>query len=211
LWRLGEADRLGTVPAARRHVSHRAYDGWQRFSESRAAAVLIFVWALGEATVSPILADFLLAALMAVSRARRLLLVGACLAGMAVGGIVTVVVARTSPGFALDLLRDLPLVTESHIQRSGEQLAEHGVAGFFLQPVSGIPFKAWAVMAGQQGLAVWLVIPAFIVARAIRMVAIAALAQSIGGALQRGLRDWFAVVAVAYVVLFAAGFVAVVL
>jgi membrane protein YqaA with SNARE-associated domain len=187
------------------------YDGWQRFSESRAATVLIFVWALGEATVFAILADFLLAALLVVSRARRRVLVAACVAGMTVGGIVTVIVAHTWPRFALDLLRDLPLITESHIRRAGELLAEHGAAGFFIQPVSGIPFKAWAVVAGQQGLAVWLVIPAFVAARAVRMVAIAAVAQLLGQAVQRRLRDWFALVAAAYVVLFTAGFAAIVL
>lgn len=196
--------------AALKRASHKMYEGWQHFSDSRAATVLIFVWALGEATVFPILADFLLAALLVVSRARRWALAGACVAGMAIGGVVAVIVARTSPSFALDFLRDLPLITESHLRRADEQLTDHGVAGFFIQPISGIPFKAWAVTAGQQGLAAWLVIPAFVAARTVRMVATAALAQLVGRALQRELRDWFALVAVAYVGVCAVGFAAVV-
>ena len=187
------------------------YDGWQGFSDSRPAVVLIFAWALAEATIFPILADFLLAALLLVSRTRRWALAGACVAGMAIGGIVSVLVARAAPGFALDVLRDLPLITESHIARADRELAEHGIAGFFLQPVSGIPFKAWAVMAGRQELAPWLVIPTFVAARTTRMLLIAGGAQLFGRQLRRRLRDWFALVAAAYVVLFAAGFAAIVL
>jgi len=72
-------------------------------------------------------------------------------------------------------------------------------------------FKAWAVMAGQQGLAPWLVIPTFVAARATRMVLTAGIAHLLGRALGRRLRDWFAVVVALYLVLFAIGFVAVVL
>lgn len=198
------------MPVAVTRTSHAMYDGWRAFGDSRAAVVLIFVWALGEATVFPVLADFLLAALLLVGR-RRWVLAGACIAGMALGGIVSVLVARASPGFALDLLRDLPLVTESHIVRADRELADHGAAGFFLQPVSGIPFKAWAVLAGRQELSPWLVIPVFIVARSARMLLIAGVAAILGRVLERELRDWFAVVAVAYVVLFTAGFALVVL
>ena len=187
------------------------YDAWQHFSDSRAAVVLIFAWAAAEATVFPILADFLLAALLLVSVTRRWMLLGACIAGMALGGIVTVLVARLWPGFAVDLLRDLPLITESHVAGAERRLTEHGAAGFLVQPVSGIPFKAWAVVAGRQELSAWLVIALFIVARAARMTLIGALAHLLGGRLRRWLRDWFAPLVGAYVVLFAAGFVAVVL
>ena len=187
------------------------YDGWRSFAASRTAAILVFVWAVGEATVFPILADSLLAALLIVLPARRWILLGACIAGMAAGGIVTVLVARAAPGFAIDVLRDLPLVTQSHIERAGRMLAEDGVAGFAVQPVSGIPFKVWAVVAGQQALAPWFVIPAFIAARSARMMLIAVAAGVLGRLLACWLRDWFVVFAVAYVLLFAAGFAVVVL
>lgn len=199
------------MAAAVKRSSHRLYDGWRGFAGSRAAAILIFVWAMGEATVFPILADFLLAALLIVVPARRWILIGACIGGMALGGIVTVLVARSAPGFALDVLRDLPLVTESHIERARRGLAEHGVAGFVVQPVSGIPFKVWAVMAGQQALTPWLVIPAFIAARSARMALIAIGTGLLGRRLASSLRDWFVLVAGAYVLLFAGGFAVVVL
>lgn len=199
------------MTSAVKRSSHRLYDGWRGFAGSRAAVILIFIWATGEATVFPILADFLLAALLIVVPTRRWILLGSCIAGMAVGGIATVLVARAAPGFALDVLRDLPLVTESHIRRADRLLAEHGVAGFVVQPVSGIPFKVWAVIAGQQALAPWLVIPAFIVARSARMALIAVGAGLLGRRLARPLRDWFALVAAGYVVLFAAVFAVVVL
>lgn len=191
-------------------TSHGMHDAWQRFADSRAAVVLIFAWALAEATVFAIIADFLLAALLLVSVSRRRLLLGACIAGMALGGIVTVVVARLWPDFALDLLRDLPLSTEAHIAGAERRLAEHGAAGFLVQPVSGIPFKAWAVVAGRQELSPWLVVAVFIVARSARMALVGALAQLLRRTVRRWLRDWFALLAGAYVVLFTVAFVAVV-
>jgi len=199
------------VPTDVTRLSHAMYDAWQRFSERSIALVLLLAWAMAEATVWPILADALLAPLALVRRTRPWALAGACIAGMAIGGIVTVLVASAAPGFALDLLRDLPLITDAHLAGADRRLADHGVAGFLVQPVSGIPFKAWAVMAGQQDLSPWLVIPAFVAARAMRMLVIAGTAHLLGRALRRLLRDWFAVVALLYVALFAIGFAAVVL
>lgn len=188
------------------------HDALQRFSERRIALALLLAWAMAEATVWPILAEFLLVPLALVRRPRPWALAGACIAGMAIGGVVTVFVAHDSPDFALGLLRDLPLlITDAHLEGSARQLADHGVAGFLIQPWSGIPFKAWAVMAGQQGLAPWLVIPTFVAARTTRMLMTAAIAHLLGRALRRRLRDWFAVVALLYLVLFATGFAAVVL
>src|SRR5687767_302447 len=149
--------------------SHALYDGWARFAESRAAAPVLFAWAVAEATVWPILPDALLAPLILARRTRRLWLVAACIAGMTLGGIVTVLVAHWAPSFALDLLRDLPLVTEEQVRGAADGVRDHGAAGFLIQPVSGIPFKAWAVAAGVQDLSPLPVIAAFVVARGVRM------------------------------------------
>lgn len=184
------------------------FDRWERFSQSRAALALLFVWAVAEATVWPILADFLLAPMALVRRSRFRALMAAVLAGMSIGGIVTVLTAHLSPGFTLDVLRDLALVGEAQIERASALLDEHGAAGFLIQPVSGVPFKVWAVIAGGQGILPALVIPAFIVARAARMLAVGAIATAAGRLLRPRLRDWFAVVAALYVVLFAVGLAA---
>jgi len=195
-----------------RRASHALYDAIERFSATRGALALLFVWAVAEATVWPLLADFALAPLALVCAGRRTwALAAAAIAGMAVGGIVSVLVSSAWPGFALDLLRDLPLLTEAHIAGARDELADRGVAGFLVQPWSGIPFKAWAVMAGQQGLAPLLVIGTFIAARATRMLITAAVARLLGRAGGGWLRDWFAVVAVLYLAVFVAGFAAIVL
>ena len=191
--------------------SHALYDRWTRFVESRAALPVLFAWAVAEATVWPILPDFLLAPMMLVARARRRLLVAACVAGMTVGGLVTVLVAHWAPGFALDLLRDLPLVTTDQITGAAQGLDDRGAAGFLVQPVSGIPFKAWATMAGVKGIGPALVIPAFIVARGTRMIATAVIGGVLGHVLRRWLRDWFVVVAAIYLTGFALVFVSLVL
>lgn len=189
-----------------RTLSQGLFDRWERFSESRAALALLFVWAVAEATVWPIIADFLLVPMALVRRSRFRALMAAVLAGMSIGGIVTVLAAHLFPGVTLDLLRHLPLVGEAQIQRASALLDEHGAAGFLIQPVSGIPFKVCAVIAGGQGISPALVIPAFIVARAARMLANGAIAAVVGRLLRPRLRDWFVVVAALYVVLFAVGF-----
>lgn len=186
------------MQAAVKRFSHSGYDAWQGFSERRVAVILVFVWALAEATVWPFAADFLLAALLLVRRPRFWVLAAACIAGMATGGVVTVLVAHAWPGFALELLRDLPLMTGALIDGAADMIADHGVAGFLIQPWGGIPFKAWAVQSGQLGLSPWLVIPAFIAARATRMLMTAVIAHLLGRALRRGLRDWFALIAPLY-------------
>jgi len=191
--------------------SRALYGRWARFAESRTAAPLLFAWAVAEATVWPILPDALLAALMLARRTRRLWLLAACVAGMTLGGIATVLVAHWAPGFALDLLRDLPLMTEEQVRGAADGVRDHGAAGFLVQPVSGIPFKAWATMAGVQSLSPVLVIPAFIVARGLRMAATALLFGALARLLGPWLRDWFAVVAVLYVASFAFVFARIVL
>ena len=192
-------------------LSHALHDRWQRFVEGRAALAVLFAWALAEATLWPIVPDSLLAPMALVRRAGRWRLIAACVTGMALGGVVTVLVAHSAPGFALDLLRDLPLVTESQIEGARDRLDDHGAAGFLIQPVSGIPFKAWAVMAGVKGIGPALVIPVFIAARGARMFATGVVAGTIGHLLRRRLREWFAVVVAIYVVGFAIGFYGVVL
>ena len=191
--------------------SRALYDRWARFTESRAAAPVLFAWAVAEATVWPILPDALLAPLMLARRTRRLWLVAACIAVMTLGGIVTVLVAHWAPGFALDLLRGLPLVTEEQIRGGADGIRDHGAAGFLIQPVSGIPFKAWAVAAGVQDLSPVPVIAAFVLARGVRMAAIALLFGGIAHLTGERLRDWFAVVAVLYVAGFLFVFVRIVL
>jgi membrane protein YqaA with SNARE-associated domain len=189
-----------------RAASRVAYDRWQRFADSRAALVLLFVWAFGEATVWPIIADFLLAPLALVRRSRLPALMSAILAGMTLGGVLTVLTASRAPGFAMDVLAHLPLVGDGQIRRARELLDERGVAGFLYQPYSGIPFKIWAVVAGERDLPPAQVIPAFVVARAGRMLATGVIAAIIGRIARPWLRDWFVLVVPAYLVLFAIGF-----
>lgn len=215
LWSPRWRARPRRVPASHwvtfvRPLSHALHDRWQRFSEGRAALPVLFVWALAEATLWPIIPDAMLAPMALVRRTGRRRLAAACIAGMALGGVVTVLVAHAAPGFALDLLRDLPLVTKAQIEAAADGLHDHGAAGFLIQPVSGIPFKVWAVLAGVKDIGPALVIPLFIVARGARMLATTLVTGTIGHLLRRRLRDWFAVVAAIYVVGFAIVFYGVV-
>ena len=194
------------APAGVRGVSHALFDRWARFAGSRAAVVLLFAWAFAEATVWPILADFLLVALALAVPGRLRVLLPAIVAGMALGGLVSVLTAHQFPAFAMDVVRELPLVRDVQVERARDLLDEHGAfLGFLYQPISGVPFKIWAAVAGDERLPPGVVITAFVLGRSARMLATGGVAAGAGHLLRRYVRDWFAAIAPLYVLAFAIG------
>jgi membrane protein YqaA with SNARE-associated domain len=129
----------------------------------------------------------------------------AALAGMALGGSVTFLAASAAPNQALSLLRHLPLVTNAEIGHARIRLLHDGVLAFWFQPWSGIPFKVWAVLAGDMHLDIPLVIPTFILARGLRMAVFATLAGLLASWFTRFVRDFSLFLAVLYVAFFLYG------
>lgn len=182
-----------------------AYDAWSRFVVSRAGLVIMFLWAAAEATVWPIIPDFLLVPMALGARRRTARPFLAALAGMALGGSVTFLVASAAPDRTLSLLRHLPLVTNAQIGHARARLLNDGALAFWSQPWSGIPFKVWAVLAGGMHLDAPLVIPTFILARGLRMAVFAAVAGLLASWFTRFFRDFSLFLAVIYVVFFLYG------
>jgi membrane protein YqaA with SNARE-associated domain len=185
-------------------ASQASFDGWQRFAEGRAGLVSMFVWAVCEATFWPIIADVLLAPMAAVNRRfHRSLL--ACIAGMALGGTATFLFAHWFPKAAMRTIRQMPMVREDQITRVTAVLTAQGWRGYFQQPYSGIPYKVWGVVGGDMGLAPWQAIPAFILARAFRMMLAATISRAVGARFTPQARDYWLLLVPVYVVLFLAG------
>jgi hypothetical protein len=82
------------------------------------------------------------------------------------------------------------------------QFSEHGGAAFVYQPLSGIPFKIWAVVAGARGISPLRAIPTFVIARGLRMTAFATLARVAAGLFTNSLRDYSLVVLAIYLAVF---------
>jgi membrane protein YqaA with SNARE-associated domain len=183
-----------------------AFDWWERFASTRRASVLLFAWALAEATFWPIIPDFLLVPLavgMSVAGGRRFYLPLACaISGAALGGTIMFLLAYLAPNEALAKLRYLPFVRDAQIHTVSAQLATDGPLAFFVQPWSGIQFKVWGIVAGAQGIAPWQAIPAFIVARGLRMALFATLARLLAARFTGFVRDNSIFLAGIYVVLF---------
>jgi len=178
------------------------FDWWERFASDWRGAALMFTWALAEATVWPIIPDFLLVPMAVGNRRRFYVPLCAAITGSALGGTAIFLFALSAPSQASHFLQHLPLVNDSQIAHAQEQLAAHGAAAFLTQPWSGVSFKVWGVLAGVQGLDAWSVIPAFIFARAVRMTLFATLARVVAGLFTGFIRDFSIFVLAIYLVLF---------
>lgn len=179
-----------------------AFDGWERFAQSRPGYLLVFAWALAEATFWPIIPDFLLVLVVAGNRQRFYKPLAFAIAGAALGGIMMFLFAYLVPNEALAMLRYLPFARESQFHTVSAQFASNGALAFFYQPWSGIQFKVWALIGGSQGIAPWLAIPCFIVARALRMAVFATLARLLVGRFTSFVRDNSLYLAALYMVFF---------
>ena len=145
-----------------------------RLAASRARLALAFTWAVAEGISWPILSELLIAALV-LSGPDRALRSGVRLAiaatlGSAVGGTITLLLARHG------VLLPQPLTAPPMAQYAHDQLAAHGPTGLWSQPASGIPYKVYARAAGlaDMSLHAWFV--SSLEVRAVRMLAVAALA-----------------------------------
>ena len=154
----------------------------RRFALSAWAAQLLFVWALAEALLWPIVPDFALLPLVLVAPGRAPLFTLVTLAGSLAGGFVAYLLGASPGGPAL--LVQAPLVTEAMVAAAREALAQQGTVGLLSQPLSGIPYKAFALQAAPAGLELpgYLLMSA--VARGVRFVAVALVAAVLARALR---------------------------
>jgi len=171
-------------------VSRSLTDRWRGVAYGGAGVAICFLWAVGEATVWPIIPDvaLFLLALAAPRRAPRLLLATA--AGAAVGGVATVLTAWLAPPLALAVVMRVPLVHSTSVPIVVAHLQRDALLHAFLyQPWSGIPFKLWAVLGVTGGHPPLAIIPCFIIGRSLRFLSVAATAAAVGRLLELHLRD----------------------
>ena len=181
------------------------YDRWERLASSHMGTGLMFAWALAEATVWPILPDFLLVPMVAANRRRFHVPLAAAVTGMAAGCATIVFFAYRAPRHAWGLLRHLPLVHEQQIDVARRHLAAHGTVAFLFQPWSGVPSKIWAVVAGAERPHPWLAIPALVIARGLRLALLAGATRLLAGRRAGAVRDHSIFLAATYVTVFSVG------
>jgi len=141
---------------------------------------LAWFWGFSEATVFFIVPDVLLSWLAIDSYKRALVASLWVLCGALVGGCLLWFLGRTEPQALREIFVSLPAINDAMISNVRSQLQESGLVAMFIGPLSGTPYKIYALEAGNMGygLAVFLLIS--IPARLIRFLLVIVIAGALG-------------------------------
>lgn len=186
-----------TRPAAKASPHRRV----AQFARSRAALWLVFCWSIAEALWWPIIPDFLVAPLALAAPGRWFVLAAAATAGSVLGGGIAFHLGPAGDWLA----SKAPLLTSRMHEQAAAWVSEAGGAGLLQQPLSGIPYKVFALHAAEAGLSLPGFIAVSVVARGLRIGAVAAIFAGGGVALERVWPRLFGVFLIAYCIVFAFG------
>jgi membrane protein YqaA with SNARE-associated domain len=129
-----------------------------------------FLWGLAEATLFFIVPDVLLSA-AALNRLRTALIACAwATAGALIGGTLLFAWGAHDPAGAWAVLDRIPAIHAAMPSSVRDALNEHGLAALFLGPLTGTPYKLYAVAAGQTGFSLPDFLLVSIPARAVRFI-----------------------------------------
>jgi membrane protein YqaA with SNARE-associated domain len=140
---------------------------------------LAFGWAVGEATVLPIMPDAVLVPLALARPASWWRLSLAAMLGSSVGGAVSYWRGGRSPT-TTETVAGLPLVRPAMVAAAERWLASMGPRGILRQPLSGVPFKVFARLAGARHLPLGAFLAWAVLGRGARFLAMSGLAAAIG-------------------------------
>jgi membrane protein YqaA with SNARE-associated domain len=158
------------------------------FARTPACVALVLAWAFLEAIDWPIVPEVLLVSLVLAAPAMWLRLSLVALFAGVIGGVVMLGLAGAGA------VPPQLLVTDAMRASADEEVAEAGARAVYTQPLSGVPYKAYATAAGEQGVSA----PAFAMhsalARGARFLIVAAVAAFAAVALRRWRRYYPAAV-----------------
>jgi 1-acyl-sn-glycerol-3-phosphate acyltransferase len=186
------------VPASTARTDSRLRRAVSRLAWSPLGVAVVAAWAVSEAVSWPLLPEFLLAivGVAAPRRAPRLALVAA-LASLT-GGLLAYALG------AYGLHPPAPVTTPRMHATAAAQLATEGGYAVHHQPLSGIPYKAYAVAAGRAHVSLSAFVAGSVVGRGVRILGVGLFAGALGGALNRW-RRWYPAYLLLFVVVFAVG------
>lgn len=138
-----------------------------------------FLWGLAEATLFFIVPDVLLSA-AALSRLRAALVACAwTTAGALAGGVLMYAWGAAAPTLAGAVLDRVPAISPAMQAEVYRDMALHGQLALFLGPLTGTPYKLYAVAAGQLQLAPATFLLVSVPARALRFLLVSLLAYTV--------------------------------
>lgn len=150
----------------------------------RQAVWLATAWGFAEATVFFVVPDVLLTVSALFSPRASARQLWAVLAGSLIGGALMFGMASRDPGAARHLVERVPFVAPSMFQRVETDFDSSGAGGMTRGPLSGIPYKVYAVVApSRTSLARFLLVS--VPARLERLLVTWVLFAAVGVALRR--------------------------
>lgn len=149
----------------------------------RRADSIALLWGLAEATVFFIVPDVFLSWLALRSYRRALVACLWAVGGALLGGLAVWHLGSSHAEDLRALFVTLPAIDASMIQSVQQQLDADGLAALFLGPISGTPYKLYALEAGQLGIRADAFILVSIPARLIRFVLVSVAIGAISQAL----------------------------
>jgi 1-acyl-sn-glycerol-3-phosphate acyltransferase len=146
-----------------------------------------FGWAVAEAVLWPLMPEAALVPLAAATPAAWWQLATASILGSSLGGAVGHALGRR--GWSGWLLGHAPLVLPAMVGAADAWLADEGARGVLHQPLSGVPYKVFALRAGARGVPLAPFLGWAACGRGARFLAACGAAALAGSALPDRLRD----------------------
>ncbi|HEY9789299.1 MAG TPA: hypothetical protein V6D22_02795 [Candidatus Obscuribacterales bacterium] len=140
--------------------------------------VALFLWAFAEAVFWPFMPDALLVPLAAFQPSTWWMLIPIAVAGSAVGGVASYLLARRTDVSAV--LSGMPFVRPPMVAQCNLWLAAEGARGVRHQALSMVPFKVFAFTAGKLTLPLPTFIAWAMLVRGARFMVVCAIAAVSG-------------------------------
>ncbi|GMV23582.1 MAG: YqaA family protein [Vicinamibacterales bacterium] len=182
------------------------YDWTMKWAESPHALTALFLIALVESSVFPIPPDVLLIAIVAANTQRWLQAAVLCSAGSLIGAAVGYGI-----GMAAMPTIGQPIIDFYQAQDAWQKVVDAynsdiGVLFLFGAAFTPIPFKVATIAAGATGMAFWPFLGVSLVGRAMRFFLVAIILRVYGAPVRALIEKHFDAFALAFLVLFIAGF-----
>ena len=167
----------------------------------RGGFVIAFLWGLAEATVFFLVPDIYLGFAGLFNWRKGLLATAFVVAGSVLGGAIMYALAAHNAVEMNKFLTALPLINTDMVNSVKEQVQTNGVGALLTGPLQGIPYKVYAVQAGEQGIPLLSFLLATIPARLERVLPVVLAGAITGVAFRKYIQHHTSLVLGAYVAL----------
>jgi len=138
--------------------------------------IVAALWGFAEATFFFLVPDVILSAIAIGNVRLAFMACAAAVAGALAGGLVMYAAGRQPRGAVDAFLLRVPGIAPAMLERVASEVRTRGLLAVLLGPLSGTPYKVYAVEAARQGLSLAGLLLVTIPARGLRFVAVTALA-----------------------------------